>query len=319
VTGDPVGGGQSGDGDKRKGRPTAQLETAISGQSKGPAPQPGPDQIESAAPTKKPALAALEHVWRGVRHTKLTDWLIITLTAVIAYSTWSSDTTFGRQLGVMKAQLKAMNDSTPDTKKLVQANEDLATAMKQQAANTGALVTQAGISASAAQRSAAAELRVATAEEAARRPAVGINDFSLTGFGGAPQKDGRTKITVTIHFNNTGQGTLSQTISKFNLYFVHTLPDKPPNITPILFGAYDGAMPHGAVFGPSEPFEYLVSPGDTKAVLSGLYNVFIFGEVDYSDVSQIAHRWCYAEVVRMKGGQSQSISTTGGPAYHCNT
>jgi hypothetical protein len=97
-----VGGGQSGDGDNRKGRPTAQLETAISGQSEGPAPQPGPDQIESAAPTKKPALAALGHVWRGVRHTKLTDWLIIMLTAVIAYSAWSSDKTFGRQLDEMR-------------------------------------------------------------------------------------------------------------------------------------------------------------------------------------------------------------------------
>jgi hypothetical protein len=92
---------QSGDGDTPKSRQTLSPETV--GTSKIEDLAKERHQGDGPRPNNQLNSAALSHLWRGVRHTKLTDWLIIMLTAVIAYSTWSSDKTFEHQLQEMRA------------------------------------------------------------------------------------------------------------------------------------------------------------------------------------------------------------------------
>jgi hypothetical protein len=85
------------------------------------------------------------------------------------------------QWDAMRNQLTEMRNATPDTKKIVQANQDLAAGMKLQATNTGALVQQASRSAGAAEGSAdAAKGQLAQLRDD-ERPKVSIdNAFAAT-------------------------------------------------------------------------------------------------------------------------------------------
>ena len=107
------------------------------------------------------------------------------------------------QWNAMQGQLQAMIGAAPDTKKIVQANEDMAAGIKLQAGNTGSLVTQASKSANAAQRSATAASGQLAQMQEDERPRVAIEGAGpitglvITNYGAF--------ITVQFHLKNTGR------------------------------------------------------------------------------------------------------------------
>jgi hypothetical protein len=130
------------------------------------------------------------------------EWIMIAFTAATALSAIAGAFIANGQLAAMQGQLRAMDDATPDTKKIVRANQDLAAAMKQQAANTGALVAEAGRSATAAQTAATVTQTAATAAQ--RNAGIQLRAYVEVEEGRITDFDVGKRPLVHIAFKNAG-------------------------------------------------------------------------------------------------------------------
>lgn len=114
MSGDPVGGQDSHKGKRADGDPVAPGNSAPAsqGHSSGDNAETRQEQPDDSG--KQPPRTAFGNFWRGLTESNLTDWLLVLLTVVIAYSTWSSDKTFEHQLAEMRAS-SAQTDRAIET------------------------------------------------------------------------------------------------------------------------------------------------------------------------------------------------------------
>lgn len=320
MSGEDNGYGQESEGGKAKGGAPAPSPPAVPGDGDQEG-QKGADHGNEGKPKRR---------WwpQGIRTA---EWIMIVFTAFTALSAIAGTFIAHGQLEAMRDQLKAMNDATPDTKKLVQANQDLAASMATQATNTGNLVGAAKDSAKATKDEAASNIRLVTMQgeavkaereaaeltASAHKPLLRLAGVRIEGWPAEKPKEKTFTIKVTSWFINVGGSAVIPGFTEFSLLFADKLPEIPPKDIDVRFGGNEIPIIQNSSFGSGKPTEYIVIRDEFSDITDGKKKIFAFGKINYSSADGSIHVVCYAESVVMQKDGPANLFQAGGPAYHC--
>jgi hypothetical protein len=231
------------------------------------------------------------------------------------------------QFGQIKREADALAAQVGQMKRQATASEQMASSAQGQLSEAQAQTRAISAQTDAIKRGSAAQIKSAKAQERsavveieARRPALDVADIQFSGLKTPPDKDGLVPFAFKMDFVNIGSNSISSPDVKIVINFLPgELPPKPDfRLITVDAGKNHITAAPSTTFGQTEPSQLKIPKATADDVNSGKRNAYVFGTVDYRDLSGEAHIFCFAEKVLLKDGAGGVFAETGDPAYHCN-